>query len=86
MNNSKLKTSQAKSRKGNKKPISQKRFVVGIKVYVTEEEKVALTEKMEGFDSLSNYIRHHLGLTPNSGGRRRNSFQSALGDIEELLL
>ncbi len=77
--NQKLKQSGRKrGRPRKKKVISQKRFVEAVKVFMTPEEKLDLQTKVGDFKSLSNYIRHHLGLGLNESGRKKKFTESAL--------
>ena len=63
----------------------QKRFVSAVKVFLTDAEKEAIREKVGNFNSLSNYIRHHLGLPINTVGRKKIHTESALDlDLDEL--
>lgn len=68
-----------KGRPGN--AASQKRFVSAVKVFLNDAEKKEILAKVGNFKSISNYIRHHLGLTPNEVGRKRRYTESAL-DLE----
>ena len=68
-----------KMKKKNKsKKKEQKRYVTEICVYVTHEEKAWLKEKAKEYNSISNFIRHNLGLTQNSVGRKRKHTISAI--------
>lgn len=69
-----------KSRKTNsrKNVVSQKRFVSAVKVFLTDKEKKEILAKMGNFKSVSNYIRHQLGLMPNEVGRKRHFTESPL--------
>ena len=55
----------------NKKRRSQQRLVIATKVFVTATEKELLLAQAADFNSISNYIRHRLGLNLNETGRRR---------------
>lgn len=67
-----------RGRPKKKKVISQKRVVETVKVFMTREEKLDLQSKVGDFKSLSNYIRHHLGMGLNETGRKRKFTESAL--------
>ena len=78
----------AKTKKSEKRKsgnvASQKRFVSPVRVFLTDEEKEAIREKVGNFKSLSNYIRHHLGLPINTVGRKKRHIKSALDlDLDE---
>ena len=75
-----------KSKKGRTGNVaSQKRFVSAVKVFLTDAEKEVIREKVGNFNSLSNYIRHHLGLPINTVGRKKRHIKSALDlDLDEL--
>lgn len=65
---------QRRIRKTKQKPaVSSKRYVVAVKVFVTPEEKnqLEMRSKKGDFTSVSNLIRHHLGLSLNETGRRK---------------
>ena len=69
-------------RKGRTENVaSQKRFVSAVKVFLNDAEKKEILAQVGNFKSVSNYIRHHLGLTPNAVGRKRRYTESAL-DLE----
>ena len=71
-----------KSEKGRTRNVaSQKRFVSAVKVFLNDAEKKEILAQVGNFKSVSNYIRHHLGLTPNGVGRKRRYTESAL-DLE----
>lgn len=72
------KTSKTSKRNSRGNVGSQKRFVSAIKVFLTDAEKEEILAKVGNFKSISNYIRHHLGLTPNAVGRKRRYTKSAL--------
>jgi hypothetical protein len=74
------KTKKIKKSK-NTNVASQKRFVSAVKVFLTDAEKEVIREKVGNFNSLSNYIRHHLGLPINTVGRKKSYTESAL-DLE----
>lgn len=75
-----------KTKKGKPRNVApQKRFVSAVKVFLTDAEKEVIREKMGNFNSLSNYIRHHLGLPINTVGRKKRYTESALDlDLDEL--
>lgn len=78
------KTKKIKNSK-NGNVASQKRFVSAVKVFLTDTEKEAIDKKVGNFNSLSNYIRHHLGLPINTVGRKKRYTESALDlDLDEL--
>lgn len=54
-----------------KKSCSQKRNVVTLKIFVTPEEKIQIEKQVGEFKSVSNLLRHYLGLKPNVKGRRK---------------
>ena len=78
-----------RARRKNAAP--QKRYVVAVKVFMTPEEKRQIESRVGDFKSLSNLIRHHLGLNLNSTGRRKNLSEEenvsgkafSLGDISD---
>lgn len=72
-------TKSKKGRTGN--VASQKRFVSAVKVFLNDAEKEEVLAQVGNFKSISNYIRHHLGLPPNEVGRKRRYTESAL-DLE----
>ncbi len=72
------KTPKTSKRNSTGNVASQKRFVSAIKVFLTDAEKEKILAKVGNFKSISNYIRHHLGLTPNAVGRKRCYTKSAL--------
>lgn len=72
-------TRPPKKRKGKKKKaVSDKRFVKTVKVFLTVEELDPILEKCFDYGGISNYIRHHLGLSMNVRGRKRKHTGSAL--------
>ena len=85
--NQKLKNpGRKRGRPRKKKVISQKRFVEAVKVFMTPEEKLDLQTKVGDFKSLSNYIRHHLGMGLNETGRKKIHTKPALDlDISSYL-
>lgn len=68
-----------------KKKASQKRNVRAVKVYLLEEELEQIKLKIEGFTSLSNYIRFCMGLGINSVGRKRIHTESAFDFDDEFI-
>ena len=74
-----------KRKSKKKKAVSKKRFVKTVKVFLTEEELDPIIEKCYDFGGISNYIRHHLGLTMNTRGRKKKHTGAAF-DLDSLEL
>lgn len=69
--------------KGSRKVWSQKRVVIPLKVFVTPEEKDVVLQNIGDFRTVSNYIRHHIGLVPNLIGPKKKAPVAAF-EIEDL--
>ena len=68
----------------SKNVVPQKRKVIAVKVFVTPEEKNELENSIGEFNSLSNFIRHRLGLPANNTGRPKTKNQKTkLFDFDE---
>ena len=64
------------------KNVGPQRFVSALKVFVNDAEKELLQSRAQGFNSVSNYIRHHLGLSLNETGRKRKIVVAAFSVAE----
>ena len=71
------KTVKKKSKKQNK-TVSKKRYMKPRKCYLADEEVEMLLSKMSGPVSLSNCLRHHLGLVMNTPGRKKKNPPAAI--------
>lgn len=57
----------------------QKRFVEGVKIFFTPEERTYLKQSAaQRGESFSNFVRFHLGLPPNAAGRKRRKNRSGV--------
>lgn len=67
-----------------KNVVPQKRKVIAVKVFMTPEEKNELEKRVGEFNSISNFIRHRLGLSANNIGRPKTKNQlTKLFDLDE---
>ncbi len=81
----KLKKIKSKQTKKVKIAVSQKRYVLPMKFYVTPEERDFVLSESERFGSISNFVRHQIGLRIQTVGRKKRYVEAAFEvfDTEE---